>query len=276
MNAGLLHYRTALQHITKDNAEAVFAFSIVTKVFMLSNARDDTAALLQLLQHTNIAERQRQKAINELAYITARALRTMRGVMVVLVPFWFSFLKGPLGPTLNRDWWPSPVASTPEAIQEDRKLKDLEQLWMRPSRKYEYYFDHLAAALKHLRECFALVSQLIAHAENTGSMFDWSSVVVWLTQSKQEFIALLESQRPEAWVIMAHFAILPSRIKRTIWWLGDFGPDVIVTAALVLGEAKWELIEWPVTAIGVDLNIYRRPLVLSPTNSTKHVDPIST
>jgi hypothetical protein len=256
LSAGLSRYRDALQNITEDNAEALFTFSSFTTSFMLTVASDDSRAILRLLQNPGLTSRGRQKAISDLVVKTAGIIRSMRGVLIFLVPYWYHFMDTHLAPLMSRSWWPSPVPTTPEAIEENRRLHELERVWMRPGRKYEYHFDALRNTLKTLRECFALVSQLRVYAETTGTAFDWSSVIAWPIGCSFEFVELLERQQPEAWMIMAHYAILLSRVG-TFWWLENLAPNVIATAAYALGESKWSLIEWPASIVGVDLNTFR-------------------
>jgi hypothetical protein len=270
---GLSRYRDAIHNITEENAEALFSFSSVTTSFMLIAAADDSKALLRLLQNTELTSGRRQKAISDLVIGTAGIVRSMRGVLNFLVPYWFHFMDGYLAPLLNRDWWPSPVPSTPDAIKENRILQDLERVWMRPGRKYEYYFDVLRNTLKSLQECFALVSQLRVYAETTKTAFDWSSVIAWPIHCSFEFVKLLERQQPDAWMIMAHYAILSSRLHN-VWWLENLAPHIIATAAYVLGESNWSLIEWPASVAGVDLKAFRDRKAFI-TSSSSHCNEIS-
>lgn len=262
LSLGLSQYRNAIQNIEEDNVEGLFVFSSVTTSFMLLAASDESRTLIQLLQNNDLTRSRRQKAIGELANTAGGIIRTMRGALIFLVPYWFRLTDGHLSLILKRDWWPNPFPTTQEAIKENHILHNLERVWMHPGRKYEYYFDVLRTTLSSLRDCFALVSQLRVHAETTGTDFDWSSVLSWPIHCSFEFVGLLERQQPEAWMIMAHYAILLARLK-TVWWLDSTASNIITTAAFILGEAKWSLIEWPATVVGLDLNSFRPRLVSS-------------
>jgi hypothetical protein len=67
----------------------------------------------------------------------------------------------------------------------------------------------------------------------------------------EEFITLIENQRPEALAILAHYAILPGRI-RGVWWIEGWGMNLVTAAALVLGEERKSWIEWPVGVVGLE------------------------
>jgi hypothetical protein len=64
-------------------------------------------------------------------------------------------------------------------------------------------------------------------------------------------------------MIMAHYAILLSRLHN-VWWLENLAPNIVATAAYVLGESKWSLIEWPASVVGVDLKAFRDRKAFTP------------
>ncbi|KAF2715431.1 hypothetical protein K504DRAFT_26888 [Pleomassaria siparia CBS 279.74] len=262
LSVGLSQFRSAIQKPTEQNVEALCAFNTVTTSFMLTSAAEESKTIIQLLQKNILTKGQRQKVINDLVHVTSRVFRSFRGVMIFLVPFWYHLMEGRLAPLLNRAWWPLSVVTTPQAFEEDRILRNLERMWMNSGREYEIYNDHLKAALKHLRETFALASQLTTHAQTTNTTFDWSSVFTWPIASTFDFIDLIERQQYEAWVIVAHWAVLPSRIEN-VWWI-DLAPNIIATAAYALDESKWHLIEWPARVVGVDLENFRVPTTSLP------------
>ena len=133
-------------------------------------------------------------------------------------------------------------------------------MWSCPDRPYEYSFDTLRHALKHLRETFALVGRLVSFAASNGTAslesFDWGSVFTWPINLPLEFLALLEQHRVEAWVLVAHYAILVARITEVLW-LDGFATNLVSTAALVVGQEKWKWITWPAAAVNVDLEEFR-------------------
>jgi hypothetical protein len=154
-------------------------------------------------------------------------------------------------------WWPNRLPTSPQAIEEDQKLQKLELLWRRPGRPYEYWFDTLAMALKSLREDSALVSKLTVYTDSKNgpavvSLIDRSAALNWVVQLSRGFVSLLEQKQPDAWIIIAHYAILPSRIG-TIWWHHSLAPNLISIAALIIGKDMWKWIEWPASVVGVDL-----------------------
>lgn len=147
-------------------------------------------------------------------------------------------------------------------------------MWARPDRAYDYSFDTLRLVLKSLRASFALVSRL----ERIGSIlkekgdgeFDWASVIHGPVQLTLDFLLLLEQLHMEAWVIAAHFAILPAK-ARDVPWLNGLPVNIITTAAFVIGEEHWTWIAWPVEEVGLNLKRLQKPVAASiPTTFPQH------
>ncbi|KAF2261803.1 hypothetical protein CC78DRAFT_570284 [Lojkania enalia] len=263
LNTGLSRYRVALQDISKRNADALFAFSTLMTAYLLALASDDCVVALSSIKRKHLSTDQMQYIVEEAISQNTKILRFLRSTLVIVVPCWKTICRGLLSPLANRDWWPTiRYPATPRALEEDRRLHALECMWMEDERKFEYYFETLESALKYLRECFALVSQLSVPSDtaskNTGlgTIIDMSAVFVWPFKTSIEFITLLEQRQPEAWVILAHYAILPGRIGK-LWWLDSMASNMVETAAIVLGEDKWGLLEWPASVVGVNLDDLR-------------------
>jgi hypothetical protein len=60
----------------------------------------------------------------------------------------------------------------------------------------------------------------------------------------------------EAWVLMAHFALLPAKAT-TNPWLDGFATNIVTTSALVMADEDWDWIAWPAAVLGVDLGSLR-------------------
>jgi hypothetical protein len=64
---------------------------------------------------------------------------------------------------------------------------------------------------------------------------------------------LLESKDRDALIILAHYAVLPGRV-RNVWWLEGLGADIVTAIAMAIGPENWGLIAWPAQVVGVDLD----------------------
>ena len=270
INAGMVQYRLEVQHVTPENSEALFAFSTILTIFVLSTAATECALNLEAIRTEDDNCAHRVELISNAVHTICRVFRSMRGVLVILIPCWDHLRSGPLQVIVQREWWPAAILVTEEEFSNDDKLLRLEKMWSRPGRAYDYSFDHLRIALKSLREAFALVSRLecltFASAQDEARHFDWTSVIHWPIQLTPDFLSLLEQQHVEAWVLIAHFAMLPPKAKGVLW-LDGLSMNIITTSALVIGEENWRWIAWPVQAIGVDLELLRNS-VITPTHTS--------
>lgn len=259
MNIGMTQYRAEIQNVTTQNAEALFAFSTTTTTYVLKTASTECDAMIKSI--ISCVEPENAASTARLVHTVCRIFRALRGVLVILVPCWDQIRGGPLQPVVQRDWWPPAIPVTEEELEVDRKLRMLEKMWSRPERTYEYTFDTLRYALKGLREVFALVSRLksLVGPDNmaNGRPFDWTSIIHWPVTFPLEFLALLEQQCVEAWVLVAHYAMLPQKATH-ILWLDGWANNLITTTALVIGECNWDWIAWPATELDLDLERLRK------------------
>jgi hypothetical protein len=270
LNKGLAQYRQELSNVTESNADALFSFATIMSAWVVATVGEECATTLHTLRTSELSTAQRAEATNNLVFGTARIFRCLRGVLFILTPYWTQISEGVFGPITQKDWSSHPIPASISAVEVDHRLHALERMWMRPGRKYEYYFDTLAVTLKSLRDSFALISQLSISAQNSSIDFehpvachqeagltDWTAVMPWVIHAPIEFAVLLEQRVVEAWVILAHYAILPARAKG-VWWLEKFPENIISAAAVVVGEENWPLIEWPARCVGVDLEQFRQ------------------
>jgi hypothetical protein len=260
MNIGMSQYRTEIQDITTSNAEALFAFSTMITTFVLSTAGAECRSAIERIRVTSPPGEHREETISTLVQSVCRTFRSIRGVLVILVPCYHHIRSGKLEAILERDWWPAPIPVTAEEKEQDQKLRRLEEMWSQPGKKYEYAFDYLRSALKDLRESFALVSRLCTCTfpgdGPEDRTFDWTAVLHWPVQLTLEFVSLLDQRRMEAWVLMAHYALLPAKAT-TNPWLNGFGLNIVTTCALVMAEEDSHWIAWPAAELGIDLDSVR-------------------
>jgi hypothetical protein len=260
MNAAMTQYRTEIQNITTSNAEALFAFSTMSSMFVLSTTNTECWTTLESLTGPNAGETHHSEIVANSVSAMCRIFRTIRGVLIIIVPYYHHISSGKLEPVMTRNWWPPPIPVTSEELEQDQKLGSLEKLWSQPGRPYEYSFDTLRDALKSLRESSALVSRLATSTTPCNGpdekKFDWTAVVQWLVGLSCHFILLLEQQRMEAWVLMAHYALQPARAIANPW-LNRFATNIVTTSALLIGEENWEWIAWPAAVVTIDLESLR-------------------
>ncbi|PSN72726.1 hypothetical protein BS50DRAFT_582365 [Corynespora cassiicola Philippines] len=268
MNKALLLYRPALENLNHTNSAALFASSALTAVYFFRTTVIDFEAIFASVPSGTSTPP--PVVVDKMIQCVLKIIWGFRGPAAVLRPnpgYEWS-LDRRLQHIATRKWWPRKrVPATQRALEEDARLCKIERLWMHPGRDYEEHFKMLARHLNDLRDTFALVSQLTLPSSEFPSMTsipysvddttdgflkDRGAVFVWPTLISSEFIDLVVQKNREALVIVAHYAILIGRV-RNVWWVEGIGPHLLVAVAMALGRENWHLIEWPVQALGVDL-----------------------
>lgn len=260
LNTGLVQYKTAIGSVTSDNTEALFTFSTAISLFASFQATTECRILLESIWNGGSSAAMVQMSISKTVQTICRHLRTLRGAKIILVPGWAKLRNGPLRPIVQRESWSATMPITEVHRHEESRLKSLESMWSNKHRAYEDYFDTLRQAWQSLCESFVLVWNLVDNAPSEistkGPDFDWTSIFHWPVQSSSTYICLLEQRCIEAWVLLAHFAMLQAEV-RGLWWLNGSATNIVTTAALVIGANNWEWIAWPAANIGIDLERLR-------------------
>ncbi|KAF2731160.1 hypothetical protein EJ04DRAFT_443597, partial [Polyplosphaeria fusca] len=266
MDRALALYRPEIGKVREKNASALFACATLLVVYFFRTSIMDIEETLA----TNwLTLELPPDAVDQILHAVMRAIHGLRGAFAVLMPGWRWIATGKLRTLALRKWWPkNRVPASDRALDEDRRLCELESLWIRPGRDYEPYFDELTEALAILRETFALTSQVVVESGvinpgeaipyayddvNIGMLKDRGAVLQWAVRVRREFITLIEEKNVEALVLMGYWAILPARIRH-IWWLEGLGAGILTAVVAALGPENRHLVEWPASIIGVDLN----------------------
>ncbi|KAF1930758.1 uncharacterized protein M421DRAFT_57832 [Didymella exigua CBS 183.55] len=265
MNKALTTYRPQLENINAANAAALFASSTLTAVYLFRTSALDIEALRETIQYGTVLPP--AGVVDKMMDCILRTVWGLRGPLTVLMSGWNHVVNGAMYPVAARNWWPRRrTPATPRAEEEDRRLQDIDKLWRDTDKTCEPQTPHLDQALGYLREAYALVSQLtlpgvfppmtaVPYAvddETTGVLTDRGAIFVWSTRISREFIQLLENKDRDALVILAHYAVLPGRV-RNVWWLEGLGADFVTAIAMAIGIENWHLIDWPAHVVGVDL-----------------------
>ncbi|EMD91534.1 hypothetical protein COCHEDRAFT_1101229 [Bipolaris maydis C5] len=290
MNKALTKYRVELENITESNAAALFASSTFTAVYLFRTASIDFENLRASIPSD--ATTPSPEIVDKMLSCALRTIWGLRGPLTVLLSGWSWVVGSKMHPVTAREWWPEyNISATPRAVLEDELLLEIEKLWTEGKDPLEPHCVCLSQALLYLRQSFNLISQLTLPErfppmsavpysidDNTiSTLTDRGAIFVWAARIPREFINLVESKNAHALVILAHYAILPGRV-RNVWWLEGLGADIVTAVAMTLGRENWGLIEWPAGVVGVDLEnafrVERRKDKLEGSPCEMHMDVI--
>jgi hypothetical protein len=261
MNKALSTYRAELTNVTRDNAAALFAAATLTAVYLFRTTSLDMDELRSSIPpaSTSTSFTTPHTLGTEMLACALRPIWGLRGPLTVLMSGWTWVTSGSMQSVAARKWWPSPIVpATPSAVIEDARLSALHAL-----------DEDTQQAKEYLREAYALVSQLTLRDNmyprmtaipyaisdddgDVGVLTDRGAIFVWATRISRGFMRRIEAQERDALVLLAHYAVLPGRV-RNVWWLEGLGADIVSAIAMVLGREVWPLIEWPASVVGVDL-----------------------
>ncbi|KAH7066398.1 hypothetical protein BKA63DRAFT_425976 [Paraphoma chrysanthemicola] len=266
MDKALARYAHELGNLNGRNASAVFACSAFVCIFLIriavSEMKDSCNALAARMTKPRPAN------ANEMIKAVLKIYHALYGTNLVLHSNSAPIIgQGEMESIVTRPWWPKRrYPATRQALIEDRKLAELEKLWKYPGRQRNPHFECFRRALLHLRQIFALVSQLtIPHSDldvgqsvsnsvdNTpaGLLKDRGAIFEWIIGLPKAFVDLIQQQNREALVLLAHFAILMGRIQ-SVWWLEGIGTNMVMAVAMSLPQEDLHLIDWPIVETGVD------------------------
>ncbi|OAG22220.1 TPR-like protein [Alternaria alternata] len=290
MNKALVRYRTELENVTQENAAALFASSTFTAVYLFRTSAIDIENLRASISPDTVVPP--PEIVDKMLSCALRTIWGLRGPLTVLLSGWNWVVGSKMQPVTAREWWPKTSApATPRALTEDQRLEAIEKLWMESEASSEPHCVYLSQALLYLRQSFNLISQLTLPERyppmtavpysiddtNISTLTDRGAIFVWAARIPREFIGLIEAKNAHALVILAHYAVLPGRV-RNVWWLEGLGADIVTAVAMALGRENWALIEWPAGVVGVDLNcafgLGKRRDELEGTPSEMHMDVI--
>jgi hypothetical protein len=262
MNKALSTYRAELAHVTRDNAAALFASATLTAVYLFRTTSLDMEELRSSIPPGTLTPP--ADVTEKMLACALRPIWGLRGPLTVLMSGWTWVTNGKMQSVAARKWWPQNIMpATSQAAEEDERLARLGDAWdAEDSEKMD-----LIQALGFLREAFALVSQLTlpdvyppmtaipysVDDTNVGVLTDRGAIFVWGTRISREFMQRVEARDRDALVVLAHYAVLPGRV-RNVWWLEGLGADMVTAIAMTLGKENWGLIEWPASVVGVELD----------------------
>jgi hypothetical protein len=266
MNKALLRYRPELENITQQNASALFASSTFTAVYLFRTSAIDIENLRASIPPDTIVPP--PDMVDKMLSCALRTIWGLRGPLTVLLSGWNWVVGSKMHPVTAREWWPKHTTpATRRALSEDHRLREIEKLWTESNESWQQHHFYLSQALLYLRETFSLISHLTLPERyppmtavpysiddtTTSTLTDRGAIFVWATRIPREFIQLIEAKDPYALVILAHYAVLPGRV-RNVWWLEGLGGDIVTAVAMALGRENWGFIEWPAGVVGVDLD----------------------
>ena len=186
-------------------------------------------------------------------------LPLIRGVSSILLNAWPFVKQGRLSGLLHDHQQEPPRTDLPGILKE--QLLHLETLCENASEGQE----HISAykeALDALRSCFIrMINRPLYECEV-------SIAFLWAVMIPQDYISLLNSRKPEALIILAHYCIILHHLD-DYWWMRGWAMHIIENVQRELDDNWRSWIQWPTRVITVDEKVLTNGSLQNPISGQR-------
>lgn len=221
--SALSHLNSSSIEVTENNCVGLVLFSSILGIYTLADivrtARGNSLVFLD-------------------KYITYLAVQ--RGVRAVIDGYWEFLLTTKLLPYLQVD---------------DSAVLDPNSEWMQACDRLQSLIDNAdmgenstmccSDAIDHLRKVSGLVSR--PPVRTADNIYSWPILLT------ADFTSMLSKRRPEALIILAHYAVVLHRHRHS-WVVEDSGRMLIDAISSHLGSYWKEWLSWPNTELESDIS----------------------
>ncbi|KAI9753960.1 MAG: hypothetical protein M4579_004920 [Chaenotheca gracillima] len=221
-NAALKLVQSAMQEITRENCNAVFAFASLVVVFAFASPQFEESLIL----------------VEQSEDATAEWVNLIRGVHTILKPSWEWIKNGKLGSLVLDGFESTPATLCNESA---RRLGEIRRLCEETSDGYEAKMAYIQA-MQQLEHCFIDSSPDETGDQQLAVAFVWPAIV------PDDYMTMLRRKRPEALIILAHYCIILHLIGG-YWWMKGRAYCLVKNIHSMLDDRWREWIRWPVSVV---------------------------
>ncbi|OJJ45557.1 hypothetical protein ASPZODRAFT_68436 [Penicilliopsis zonata CBS 506.65] len=218
-------FRQALDSLTPENCDAVFAHSVVTSIVGIT--------LPRLMPHHDGTP-----SMTENVTVIFELLRGVSKIRRLSGPW----LKYNLFSYKYGFWGPETEALDTDTDEALTRLETLNDTAIAPSDMEQHRINK--DAMYYLRRCF------IRFANCT----DVASALAWLAAVHRDFVQSVRRRLPFALLIVMHWGVLIGQFDGRIWWANGLGKALVseLLPCLKSGDRQWENARlWPPKKMGL-------------------------
>ncbi|KAL4816762.1 hypothetical protein BDW67DRAFT_175365 [Aspergillus spinulosporus] len=222
-NQTLTPFRHAIDDISPQSCDAVFAHSVVTTIICIALPRHTAG------KDESIGAYEKIVLATELLQGVSKILNLYRG-WVTLKPF-----------ISGSNFWGGSTTTLDQDTE--TALNNLSMLTDEVSNSEQR--NMLQEAVKLLRQCF------VRYANSR----DIASILAWLAAADKGFVYALRCRHPLALLILMHWGVLIHELDGRLWWAQNSGSALVLE---LLGELqsyqpRWKnILLWPKQKIGLE------------------------
>ncbi|KAL4952268.1 hypothetical protein BDW69DRAFT_23797 [Aspergillus filifer] len=225
-NQTLTPFRHAIDDISPDNCDAVFAHSVVTTVISIALPARPTETDESAGAYDKIV------VATELLQGVSKILRICRR-WLQLKPF-----------AATNDFWDrSDIGLDSETEAALDKLSSLTDETAN-AEQHEMYME----AVKLLRSCYT----------RYANSRDIASILAWLAAADRGLVYAFRCREPLAMLILMYWGVLLHQLHTKLWWARNSGSALVldVLSQLQPYHLRWEsVLQWPKHKIGLDVRL---------------------
>lgn len=237
-NISLQGFREAVNSITDDKSDALFAFSSLNIIYIFAILRSPANSI----------------DVDSSASRNARVLGndwipSIRGVQAVLHPIYNNVRNGPLGPLTDvGNWDDLDVEGDPHP--DNISFSRVAETWMDMPEAGIY--DETLHALRRSRMYVAQFQTMDQESLGKwGYNRGWAGPLIFLYNAPEMYFTKLRQRQPQALVLFAYFGALLHALN-SFWFLEGWGLDVVQVTDEILGDYWRPWMEWPRQAVGLE------------------------
>lgn len=206
-------FRRYVNHYDQNNVNVVFAFSSFLIIY--------TLAISGLYENENAR-------IPALGGSEPHWLLVMRGNVQFLANNWPDISQGPFRDILSTELEHIEYSTNPD----DHRLVKLHHILIPNNPEEQRAFESCRDALDELRRVSSL--KLIVPG---------AAIFAWPGRVSNEYLKLVSDRRPQALVILAHYAVLVKK-SNLVWYLGNAGEKLLEAINRELDDEWKPYIKW--------------------------------
>ncbi|KAL2210917.1 C6 zinc finger domain-containing protein [Sarocladium strictum] len=220
-NAGLEGFKDAVSEISKENSEALFIWSTLNSLYVLSLA---TQSSLQVMDRND-------------RILGVEWIPMLLGVTAILHPIFEHLQHGRIKNLLTLRGWKDLDPDKPFDGCLEAPLSRVRESWQDSIHAATY-----EAAFTVLRKCLLFVSQFDATDNEAVAGLGYnralSGSLVFIHASPRDFFTLLHQREPPALILFAYFGVLLHE-QRDCWVIDSLGRDILEVVGELL-DSRWK------------------------------------
>ncbi|KAI0378807.1 hypothetical protein F5Y04DRAFT_140773 [Hypomontagnella monticulosa] len=252
-NRAIPGFREAIDNITQENCDAVFATAILNLFYVFATfgkrkpqgrTGGECGEAVRDAEQRGSRETQESDADNRTQILGVKWINLIRGVGAVVRAEMRFIRAGPLSRLSSIGDWEETDPDVEENA-EDEVLLRLESIWRSGS-----YRDDEAELYTRTLRCLRRTIAWMNKGKAAKSENHWLGPFIWLHMVPEEYFDRLWQRQPPALVLFAYFGVVVHSLDE-FWWVEGWGVEIVNELDKILGSYWSSWLKWPREEVGL-------------------------